>query len=110
MTIFWFLCVVIYLISIFEIIGSSILSRIKQNGLHTHNWFTIFPIIFPPLAPIVAFDIYSDAVYCYDHKKDHSKVYYESLICYLTHGCLGIKEYVEKNKKKEVVKHDKIQK
>lgn len=92
MKVFIILMICIYVISVAEIIGSRILTTRKQN-LTWQLEFTLLPILFPPLAPIVAFDIYTDAIECYHKAKRSHRVYQESLLCYLTHDLKSIDEW-----------------
>lgn len=100
LTIFIIFCVIIYVFSIIEIIGAHILTE-KKQGLRWASEFMIFPILFPPLAPIVAFDILTDAKAAYQRNNYNNKVFMESLYYYLKHDRRSINEWIDYKRKQK---------
>ena len=96
------IALVIYIASAIEIVGSHILTRTKQ-GVHWEDEFMYFPLFFPPLAPIVAFDIFTDAYSAYNRSNYNNKVFMESPSLYVWHGFRSINEWIDhkRNRKKQ---------
>lgn len=94
MNTFLIIALIVYIASAIEIVGSHILTE-KKQGVHWEDEFMIFPLLFPPLAPIVAFDILTDAYSAYNRNNYNNKVFMESLTFYILHGFRSINEWID---------------
>lgn len=98
MTTLIIIALVIHLLCCLEIAGSWFLTK-KYQDLRWNAEFTLLPILFPPLSPVVAFDILTDAWPLYrDCKKNNACRYQESLFLFLTHGCRSIEQWYQHNR------------
>ena len=90
---FIIISLVIHLLCSLEIVGSWILTNKCQN-LRWNPELNIFPLLIPPLSPIVALDIVFDAWPRYRYGKKNSACHYqESLLLYLSYGCRSIEQW-----------------
>lgn len=95
---FIIIALIIHLLCCMEIVGSWILTK-KYQDLRWNAEFTLLPCLFPPLSPIVAFDILTDAWPLYRYcKKNNACRYQESLFLFLTHGCRSIEQWYQYNR------------
>lgn len=91
------ICGMVYVLSCIEIIGSYYLTK-KLHGVRLVCDTILFPILFPPAAPMWLYSIISEAQEAYDHDVVGDYYPQESLLEYIRHGRVGYMEWNERKK------------
>lgn len=89
--IFFFVCLVIYLISLVEVLGSYWLSS-KEFGMAS-DVNLIFALVIPPLAPMFALAIWATAKELYDNRQKNIHKVEESFFGWIAHGFRTINQW-----------------
>lgn len=96
--IFFFICLIVYIISLIEVIGSYCVTQKEQGNSTDVN--LIFAIFCPPVAPFVAIAIYFTAKDLYDKHTYNTYNVDESFYGYVIHGFKSINAWSFKKEKK----------